>query len=81
MVAGGIKNPWAFPGPSVRLDEAYLSSCGGGREVESFFAGAMGNPSAFPDMEPESDEEADYLYIEELPEVPGVEMAKVNPDL
>ncbi len=49
--------------------------------MECFFAAAMGNPASFPDMDPPSDSQADYLYIEELPEVPGVQMAKVNPDL
>ncbi len=81
MVAGNTRNPWAFPGPAILLDEAYLSACGGGREVEAVFAATQGIPLGIPDWEPESDPEADYLYVEELPEVPGLEMTKVSLDL
>ncbi len=70
MVAGALKNPWAFPGPAVRLDEAFLSDCSGGRagrEVESFFGDSAEDPFVIPDWNNETDSEGEYLYIEELP--------------
>ena len=80
MVAGALRNPWVFLGPSVRLDEAFFSRSGGGCEVETIFGGVSGIPPKNPASDPDSDPEAEYLYIEELPEAPEAKMAKVCMD-
>ncbi len=70
MVAGALKNPWVFLGPSIRLDEHYLSGhtgCPGGREVEAFFGDSSGFHGKDPGGDHEDESDSEYLYIEELP--------------
>ncbi len=81
MVAGALKNPWVHPGRSVRLDDTFFAKHPGGCEVEACFGDTSGFPPKIPANDPEDDPDADYLYVEELPEAPGDKMGKVRPDL